>query len=82
MFETEKLSALTELERIPGVGRKIARRSWDSGYRSIQDLENPDPEELYFKPCARKGVHVDDVCFICCAAVCITHSTRNIILHY
>ena len=82
MFETESLSALSELEQMPGVGRKIAYELWNLGCRSIQDLENHDPEELYLRLCASNGIcMLTDVCFMCFAAPCIMHPTRNMILH-
>jgi len=52
-------SVLGDLKQIPGVGKKIAEDLWNLGYRSVHDLEDQDPEELYLKLCARKGMHVD-----------------------
>ena len=52
-------SALRDLQQIPGVGRKIAEDLCNLGFRTVQDLQNQDPEELYLNLCAQKGVHVD-----------------------
>ncbi len=59
MSELMEQSVLRDLKQIPGVGKKIAEDLWNLGYRSVQDLEDQDPEELYIKLCARKGMHVD-----------------------
>ena len=39
---------LQELQQIPGVGKKIAEVLCDLGLRTLHDLRNQDPEELYF----------------------------------
>lgn len=52
-------SNLSELEQIPGVGRKIAQYLWDLDIRSVRDLKDEDPEELYFRLSTQKGMHID-----------------------
>jgi len=52
-------SELQELQQIPGVGKKIAVDLSDLGFRTVQDLRNQDPEELYFRLCVQKGMNVD-----------------------
>ena len=52
-------SELQELQQIPGVGKKIAEELCDLGLRTVQDLRNRDPEELYFRLCVQKGMNVD-----------------------
>ena len=52
-------SALRELRQIPGIGKKIAEDLWNLGFRTVQDMQNQNPEVLYCKLCAQKGVHVD-----------------------
>jgi hypothetical protein len=52
-------SALKELQQIPGVGQSIAEDLWNLGFRSVQDLNGQDPEDLYLKHCAQKGMYVD-----------------------
>ena len=52
-------SALRDLQQIPGVGREIAEDLCNLGFRTVQDLQNQNPEELYLNLCAQKGVHVD-----------------------
>lgn len=54
-----KQTAVKELQVIPGVGKSIANDLWDLGLRSIDDLKNKDPEELYLKLCAIRGRHID-----------------------
>lgn len=54
-----KQSALEELQSVPGVGKKIAEDLWSLGCRSVEDLKDKDPEELYLELCAQQGRHVD-----------------------
>ena len=48
-----------ELMQIPGVGKMTADDLWNLGVRSIADLKDRDPEELYRQLCDYQGVHVD-----------------------
>jgi hypothetical protein len=48
-----------ELQRVPGVGKKISRDLHDIGVHSVRDLKDSDPEELYARICLREGVNVD-----------------------
>ena len=50
---------LKELRRIPGVGASIAADLYDLGIHSVNDLRSKDPEELYLKLCAIRGMHID-----------------------
>ncbi len=50
---------MKELGQIPGVGIKIAGELYDLGFRSIGDLKDRDPEELYERFCAYNGHKVD-----------------------
>ena len=59
MSKSEKELALEELLQIPGLGTKIADDLWNLGIRSIRNLKDQDPEVLYSRLQARKGVHVD-----------------------
>ncbi|MBN2489150.1 MAG: helix-hairpin-helix domain-containing protein [Methanosarcinaceae archaeon] len=52
-------SKLKDLQQIPGVGRKISEDLWDMGFHSVRDLKDQDPEELYLRLCAQKGMHID-----------------------
>lgn len=54
-----KQTALKELQRIPGVGKSIANDLWDLDLRSVEDLKDKDPEELYASLCALKRTHID-----------------------
>lgn len=58
-MKTTKQTAIKELQRVPGVGKSIANDLWDLGLRSIADLKDKEPEELYVKLCALKKTHVD-----------------------
>ena len=52
-------SAQSDLEQIPGVGKKIAGALRGLGFYLVQDLEGQDPEELYLRLCSQKGMPVD-----------------------
>src|SRR5215471_9627983 len=57
--EDDKHPVLKEFRQIPGVGKSIAEDLWNLGLRSVPDLKNQDPEELYMSLCALQGRHVD-----------------------
>ncbi|SFM70342.1 helix-hairpin-helix domain-containing protein [Methanolobus profundi] len=48
-----------ELMQIPGIGKNIADDLWNMGIRSIKDLMDRDPEELYLQLCDIQGTQVD-----------------------
>lgn len=48
-----------ELQKIPGVGKSIARDLRNLGIVSIQDLNGRDPEQLYRQLCDDQGIKVD-----------------------
>jgi hypothetical protein len=52
-------AALRDLRRIPGVGKSIAVDLWDLGIRAVEQLDGADPEELYERLCALRGVRID-----------------------
>lgn len=50
---------MTELRKIPSVGKETEKDLIALGYTTIESLKNVDPEELYLRECAMKGVQVD-----------------------
>ena len=54
-----KEAGLKELERIPGVGKKIAEDMRNIGIRCIDDLKGQRAEELYQRLCDFKVSPVD-----------------------
>lgn len=58
-MSNSKLSALKELQQIPGVGKSIAEDLYQLGIRKVADLKGRDPEQLYRKRCAQQGVQID-----------------------
>lgn len=59
MPKSMKKSALSELQKIPGIGKRISEDLWNLGFRSVRDLKDKDPEKLYNKLCLQKGMHID-----------------------
>ena len=59
MSDTNKKTVLKALQKIPGVGKAIAQDLWELGFRSVEELKNRDPKELYRALCAQKGMPVD-----------------------
>ncbi len=55
----EEQTALKDFQRIPGVGKSIARDLWDLGLRRVDDLRGQDPEQLYQRFCTLQGARVD-----------------------
>lgn len=50
---------LTQFQTIPGVGPKTAEDLWNLGLRSLDELKNRDPMELYTALCDLTGKQVD-----------------------
>lgn len=50
---------MTELRKIPSVGKETEKDLIAMGYTTIESLRDADPEELYLRDCAMKGVKVD-----------------------
>src|SRR5260221_11884515 len=59
VVEDGKQSILREFRQIPGVGKRIAEDLWNLGLRSVSDLKNQDPQDLYLRLCALQGTHID-----------------------
>lgn len=50
---------MSELRRIPGVGAQTEKDLLMLGYPTIASLRGADPEEMYQRECAMRGVQVD-----------------------
>ena len=48
-----------ELRKIPGVGEKIEQDLIRLGYPTIASLKDANPEEMYARDCAMRGVTLD-----------------------
>ncbi len=55
----DEAAAIRDLRRIPGVGPSIVRDLLELGVRSVTDLAGADPEALYERLGALRGVHQD-----------------------
>lgn len=51
--------SMSELRRIPGVGKNIEEDLRNIGIKAIDDLKGKDPQELYRKDCEFKGFQED-----------------------
>lgn len=56
---TEENAILKEFRKIPGVGKSIAQDLYDLGIRSLDQLKELNPEEMYKEHCIQKGTVVD-----------------------
>lgn len=54
-----KENILKEFRTIPSVGVKISEDLWELGFRSISELKNQKPEQLYERLCIHNGYKVD-----------------------
>ena len=50
---------MSELRRIPGVGKETEKDLLLLGYLTVASLGDADPEELYRRECESKGYKVD-----------------------
>ena len=59
------------------VSRELHTLLLELGYTTIQSLAGADPEEMYARECARKGVRVDRCVLYVYAARSITRPPRS-----
>ncbi len=50
---------MSELRKIPGVGKETEKDLLMLGYTTIESLKNADPEEMYERECLMKGCKID-----------------------
>lgn len=55
----ENQTVLKDFQKIPGVGKTIARDFWNIGLRSLDDLKGKNPDTLYKTLCHYQGTQVD-----------------------
>lgn len=48
-----------ELRRIPGVGKKTEQDLIRLGYPTVASLRGADPERMYERDCAERGILID-----------------------
>ena len=53
------MNKLKEFQRIPGVGKSIAKDFIDLGYSEVEELQSEDPEEMYQNLIKLRGQHID-----------------------
>lgn len=55
----EEVRVLKDLRGIPGIGKSLAVDLFDLGVRSVRDLDEADPQDLYDRLCEIRGCHQD-----------------------
>ena len=73
------MEAHSELEKIPGVGKSIAKNLQEIGIKTIADLKGKDPEKLFDKSNRFVGA-VQDRCLLYvfrCAVYYAEHKTHD-----
>ena len=74
-----KPTILKELKVIPGIGKSISVDLYDLGIRKVSDLKEQDPEKMYQKSNAMRGV-VQDRCLLYvlrCAVYYASHARHD-----
>lgn len=54
-----KQSILNEFQTLSGVGKATAQDLWDLDFRSLDELKNQDPQELYDRLCQLQATQLD-----------------------
>jgi hypothetical protein len=72
---TEKTVALRALQKLPGVGPRVADDLWRLGLRTPEDLVGRDPDALYEQLCELQRTRVDRCMLYVfrCAVNYVTH---------
>ena len=71
-----KVSALKELQTIPGVGKSIASDLWNIGIRRVNDLTGKSPVKLYEKLNQFSGVR-NDICVLYTFRCAVYYATES-----
>jgi hypothetical protein len=50
---------MTDLTKIPGIGKNMAQHLTRAGYPNIDSLKGQGPDEIYAKDCFAQGFQVD-----------------------
>ena len=56
---------MTDLTKIPGIGKNMAAHLLAAGYPDIASLKGADPEEIYARDCLAQGIQVDRCALYC-----------------
>ncbi|MFA6915397.1 MAG: helix-hairpin-helix domain-containing protein [Parachlamydiales bacterium] len=74
-----KKDSLKDFRRIPGVGKEISEDLYDLGFRSVNELKNLDPEEMYERLCDLQKCRVDRCMLYVfrCAVYFASHSSHD-----
>lgn len=59
MMVSYDAAVLKELQRIPGVGKTVAKDLYRLGFHSVSSLKSQDPQQLYEDHCIEMGCQVD-----------------------
>ena len=60
-MQDHKRQALKELAIVPHIGKKSAEVLWNIGVKSLSELKDHDPEELYLKVQGQPNIAVDRI---------------------
>lgn len=50
---------MSDLRLVPGIGAKKEKELIELGYGSLEELKTADPDDLYFRACAKNGWQLD-----------------------
>lgn len=65
-----KINMAEELQKIPGVGKKLAKELFNIGIKRVFDLKGKNPDDLYMKICDKHGFPVDKcVLYVCRSSI-------------
>ncbi len=74
----KRAESLKELQRIPGVGKAIAKDLYGLGITSVGALKGRNPEQLYKRLCRQQSWHIDRcMLYVFRCAVYFASQTRH-----
>jgi hypothetical protein len=56
---------MTDLTKIPGIGKNMEQHLIAAGYSDIASLKGQSPDDIYTKDCLAQGVQVDRCALYC-----------------
>ena len=70
---------MNDLEKIPGIGPRLASSLRNLGFSRVEDLRDRDPEHMYGELCGLRRTHIDRCVLYAfrCAVYFASNSVHN-----
>jgi hypothetical protein len=67
---------MTDLTKIPGIGKNMAEHLTRAGFPDIETLKGKDPDDIFAADCLAQGVNVDR-CVLYCYRLAVHYADND-----